>query len=108
MSIKLSKKEHTTMLELVSAVREAKEKADEAVQSYTGALDDLKNFIDDRHQDWRSQWEERSEASQENERGQILDEFIQTYENLEFPEVEELEDPSILDEIEALDTEPNI
>jgi F0F1-type ATP synthase membrane subunit b/b' len=60
------------------------------VKAYNEKLEEIEEFITDHATEWRSEWEERSEAGQQNERGEQLNEFIQEWENV--GEIEKLED----------------
>jgi F0F1-type ATP synthase membrane subunit b/b' len=60
------------------------------VKAYNEKLEEIEEFITDHATEWRSEWEDRSEAGQQNERGEQLNEFILEWENV--GEIEKLED----------------
>jgi translation elongation factor EF-G len=132
MAIKLNKAEQLKMealkgdidkiqAQLEDEVNDANQKIADIVEHLNGFIKafnekatELKEYIDEKASDWRNEWDERSEAGQQNERGQVLDEFISEWENSEVeeipdvtPEEIELEYPEI-PSLETLPAEPAI
>lgn len=117
MAIKLSKAQTKERDQLLTRLREAKEKLEAAQADYEAAMTaydlvvgDIATWRDDVVSDWQSEFDDKSERWQEGERGEAASAFIQEWEGLELEELEEPNWPDLdhADDLEDLPTEPDL
>lgn len=82
-----------------------------AIAEYNNALDTARGFVTDQASEWRGEYDERSEKWQESDKGQDADERIQSWEDADLSDVEEIEEFDIFSpedttaaHVDALDT----
>lgn len=73
-----------------------------ALESYNGALDDLKSVVAEAGQTMRDEWEDKSERWQESEAGRDADDRIREFENYD-PRADDLDEPEEVQVDELVD-----
>lgn len=80
------------------------------VSAYNEKAQEVKAFIEEKAENWRSEFDDRSEVGQQNERGQAIDEFVQQWESAEVEELEEVKVDDIeleVPDLPSLETLPS-
>lgn len=79
MAFKLTKGEQTRYDALTLAARETASALQDAITAHNEAASELKTFIEERAEDWRGQYEDKSDAWKDTDRGQQVDSWITTW-----------------------------
>jgi hypothetical protein len=95
-------------------IEEQKSAVEDCLNDLNGAIFDLRNFIEQKRDEFQGEFDDKSEKWQEGDRARAIADWIGTFDNvsledaqIEFPEL--LEEVVIdgLDEIENLEAEPS-
>lgn len=91
-----------------AAMKAARGTLQEMAEEYNTAVSEAKDFVNGIGEEWRAEFDEKSEAWQEGDKGQEVIGLIEAMENyspeeFSFNDIEELEEPSEADALEDLE-----
>jgi len=103
MAFKLKKTELDTLLKLASNMRAAEETLEQALIDYNLKLSEAKEFVEKVAEDWRAEFDDKSEEWQAGERGDEANEIIEDYEGFlqEYDDLD-VDTPGAADALDAL------
>jgi hypothetical protein len=79
MAFKLKKNEVETLVDKIMELRDAENTIEEAIADYNVKLAQTKVFIEARTSAWQTEYDDKSEAWQEGDKGVAVGEFIESY-----------------------------
>lgn len=117
MAFKLSKADLTKRSELAAELRKAAqdiaeraevahdavEDLNEAISAYNATLADVQAFRDEHREAWQDEYDDKSEAWQEGEKGEAVSSLISDWEALDLEELKPIEVPSAAPEVSHAD-----
>lgn len=108
-----AKKLHDAIAEYQTKLLEIRGPVEEALAEYNEVLDEARGFIEDIANNARGEWDDKSEKWQEDEKGQAVSAWIDSFDECEledvevpFPEDLEYEEPDHADNLEGLSVDP--
>lgn len=104
MAFKLKKADITTLLGHARTLHARQEALEEAVNDYNDALRAAKDFVDAQAEEFRAEFDDKSETWQAGERAEAVNEFVERWEAVsqEHDEID-LPDLNLADTLEELD-----
>lgn len=81
MTFKLNKDESKELSSHVDKIKKSFEDMEQAIKDYNNCLEAAKEFIEDKANDWQSEYDDRSETWQNGDKGTAVAELISSWEN---------------------------
>ena len=70
-------------------------KVNDAVQAYNGIASEVQAFVEGIREDWRSEFDDKSDGWRDGDRGSEVDEMISQWENVDIEELNEVDVPTL-------------